>query len=390
MQEFTVQTATTEFARIIKEIRASEPEAKQYQRLKELIGQLDKITPQLITYRSAAVGLANAQGLGNNGSAEFLSEMSMYNLYQQIQQIALELRKMLPNLTASDKYDSIKYSFYYQNRIYYMDELRPEWLAAREKGRSGLQVNLKKAAEDMDKELAGIANTISGTIKLHILNMFEIHYKKFYAGIEGMYEQQNKHQIGGKGSRINRGHVAEAHERHLQEEHNEIYRYATRSYSVNKLSRQEIQEAHHFSSIFARTNQVKYFSQHEDVEHMWQHIRDSLGYQRSTVAGDVYERQVKQVKEGASNSWLRLTSYNNLKLGLTFFKEIFNLDIPAETVALKLALYMSDMFEEDRELQKIVNYKVLPRIYTNKKNLEELLIENGLSLEQVLNVKLKI
>ena len=84
---------------------------------------------------------------------------------------------------------------------------------------------------------------------------------------------------------------------------------------------------------------VTYWDAHEGITKAWMHIRNSLGTQRGTVAGDVGQMQVKQGKTGAGR--IRLARLNTLKEGIGVYCAIVS-DEPVEDVALRIAKYISE------------------------------------------------
>ena len=85
---------------------------------------------------------------------------------------------------------------------------------------------------------------------------------------------------------------------------------------------------------------VNYWSTHEGMTAAWLHIREAMGVQRGTVAGDVLSRQVKSARKKDA-SIVRLASFNTLKTGVQTYCKIIS-DEPAINVAKQLIKYMGE------------------------------------------------
>lgn len=302
-----LQDLIQHFTEMVISIRQN---SRQYARLYELIDSLSRI---------------NANAINKNKGALFL-----FQVYETIIQVSMELRKILPQFEIEvSQYSSIDYALYYKNQVYYTRELKPEWLSAT---KGGLMLHLSPAIKDLEEESKTEA-------QLAILDLFNQHYQLFLQTVEDSYQRHHngKSILQNQDSVFNKGHVAEAHERHLQEHHALLYQ----SVKTKNLQPNEQIEAHILE--MQRQNSADTF--HETAATIWkQHLLASLGYQRGTVAGDVNSTQVKQ---GASGASLRLTKVGNLRTGIKAYSDLFNKDIPPEVVGTKIALYMSDIADKD-------------------------------------------
>ena len=127
------------------------------------------------------------------------------------------------------------------------------------------------------------------------------------------------------------GHIAEAYEQHISEHHPAEYRVLNNlAKSGNSLTVLDKMMLNFESDVDA----VTYWDAHEGITKAWMHIRNSLGTQRGTVAGDVGQMQVKQGKTGAGR--IRLARLNTLKEGIGVYCAIVS-DEPVEDVALRIA-----------------------------------------------------
>ena len=257
-----------------------------------------------------------------------------FNAYHQIITISLELRHLLSDVLDLGDYDSIKYAVYYNGRRYKLDELKPEWM--RVSSKNGLMLNLSKATKGLKKEMA---DKYAGSVQ----EIFDNHYKSYLKMIKETYRGEKT--LGEKGSRITLGHVAEAYEEHLGEDHPAAYKVLNSS--VDEIIK-------YSSSVKAMTalraigDEKAQWPPHESVDSGWMHIKHSLGTQRGTVAGDVGQFQVKQAKD-SSNATIRLARFSTLLDGIEIYSKILgngktNADIPK--VAYDLAQYLSEPVSE--------------------------------------------
>ena len=304
----------------------------------------------------------NANAINKNKGALFL-----FQVYEMIIQISMELRKILPQFNIEvSQYSSIDYALYYKNQVYYTKELKPEWLSVT---KSGLMLRLSPAIKELEEES-------KTQTQLAILDLFNQHYQLFLQTIEDSYQRHHngKSILRNQDSTFNRGHIAEAHERHLQEHHTLLYH----SVKVKNLQPDEQIEAH----IAEMEKQNKEYTFHETASTIWkQHLLASLGYQRGTVAGDVNSTQVKQ---GASGASLRLTKVGNLRTAIKTYSDLFNPDIDAKIVGTKIALYMSDI--ADKDIRTFINKDFFNEVMKKEPDFAKVFSE----LEKHLNIVVTI
>ena len=171
----------------------------------------------------------------------------------------------------------------------------------------------------------------SDEYKEQVNHIFNRHYAIFLQAISGTYNG-----IIGRGGALNMGHIAEAYEQHISEHHPAEYRVLNNlAKSGNSLTVLDKMMLNFESDVDA----VTYWDAHEGITKAWMHIRNSLGTQRGTVAGDVGQMQVKQGKTGAGR--IRLARLNTLKEGIGVYCAIVS-DEPVEDVALRIAKYISE------------------------------------------------
>ncbi len=270
----------------------------------------------------------------------------MFDCYTQLQNISLKLRRLLSKYMEIANYDSIEYSLYYNGERYAVDHLKPEWLRINSKGALQLQ---------MDKAVDSIKKATVDSVRQEVIEAFNKHYSVFLQAITGTY----RGQIGHWGA-INKGHIAEAYEEHTEEHHPQAYKV------INNLAKStdELSTADKMIiSYQAETNAVSYWANHEGISAAWQHIRNALGTQRGTVAGDVLGRQVKQTTSNARN--IRLATLKTLKDGIETYSMILG-DTPINEVAEKLANYMGEPIRQTsvKLINNIVDEKVQEMLIT--------------------------
>lgn len=294
----------------------------------------------------------------------------MFNAYEKIIAVSIKLRKLLTTYDIQlSQYNQLDYALYFKGERYYAstaDIATAVQYGGLRVTKSGLMIDLKKITESLQQD-------IKNDCRQALFDAFSEHYKSFLGYASGMYWKQNKSQFGVPPAEINLGHVAEAHERHLQEHHSTLFRLSTNK----ELTPSDLLTAR-LEEFKQQTTEAHW---HEGAESVWDHIRASLGYQRGTVAGDVNATQVKQVKEGGAGSTLRLSSIANLKLGIKMYSAIFNSDIPVQQVASGIAIYISDIL--DNNARTSLNRYILPKILKDDFNIDHF-------LDQYSNIQINI
>lgn len=304
----SIEDLTEYFTKIILDIRNSS--SIEYQTIIKKIEELEEFNNQYFNKKSSLKRLLEA--------------------YKKIIKVSMELRKLLSNFIPSlDLYDDISYAFYYNGQRYYIEDLDISWL--RKTSAGTLKINLNKATKDIESELKKRADY--ETIQ-KIRELINNHYQLYLMALIGMNEAATN-----RASNLNRGHIAEAFEGHLIEDHREIYNKINLIYN-NKISTSELiaysqDIQNHFNKNYNR------WSDHEDPDSAWRHYRAAKGTQRGTVAGDVGRTQVKQAQNENAGQ-LKLTSLANLKRGISTFSDIINPNIDVNSLAKKLAIYMSE------------------------------------------------
>lgn len=236
----------------------------------------------------------------------------------------MELRKVLNQFTSIEIYDTIDYAFYYNGQQYYTDEIKAHWLTKSSKS-GELKLRLNTATKELQQDVVD-------SYRNRIRDIFKYHQAVFSAAIEGTYRG-----IIGRGGALNRGHIAEAYEIHIAEHHPVEYLVLkglkTPSNKITAIDQTMIAQE-------GKMNAVQYWANHEGISSAWEHVKEALGTQRGTVAGDVGSTQVKQGKTGASR--IRLARLNTLQEGIESYTMILNENIPPQEVALKIARYISE------------------------------------------------
>lgn len=244
----------------------------------------------------------------------------LFHVYESIQKTSIELRKLLSQFINLDVYDGINYALYNKGKRVAVEHLDLSWLS-------------KSSTGELKLKMAGAINSLEEEVKdkykEEVNKIFNQHYAVFLQAIQGTYNG-----VIGRGA-INIGHIAEAYESHIEEHHPQEYRV------LNNLAKSgsELSVLDKLMITFQNeTEAAKYWDNHEGIGKAWIHVRNSLGTQRGTVAGDVGRMQVKQSKDG---SRIRLARFNTLKEGLSYYNAILG-DEPAQDVAKKIAEYMSE------------------------------------------------
>lgn len=258
-----------------------------------------------------------ADKISNSTSLE-----DLFNAYKNIQSTSIYLRKLLSQFINLEVYDKITYSFYYNGKRYETDNIDASWLTKSSKGE--LKLKLNEAEKTLQEEA-------SDEYKEQVNHIFNRHYAIFLQAISGTYNG-----IIGRSGALNRGHIAEAYEQHISEHHPKEYRVLNNlAKSGNSLTVLDKMMLNFESDVDA----VTYWDAHEGITNAWMHIRNSLGTQRGTVAGDVGQMQVKQGKTGAGR--IRLARLNTLKEGIDAYCAIVSNE-PVKDVALRIAKYISE------------------------------------------------
>lgn len=310
--------------------------------LANIIRQIRSSNTSLNTLKSNINKLQTYNNLNSNDSVE-----TLFNAYKQIQSTSIELRKILSNFISLEVYDSIDYAFYYNGQYYHTDKLELKWLT-KISTTGELKLRLNTAVKELKTDVSNIYHE-------RIREIFNQHYTMFYAAIEGTYK--DKKGIG-RGGALNKGHIAEAYELHIAEHHPVTYR----AFKELKNPSSEITAADRaMISSEKEMDAITYWANHEGINTAWKHIRESLGTQRGTVAGDVGSTQVKSGKTNANI--IRLARFNTLKEGIESYTMILNPNISPEKVALQIAKYISEPVNKisstivdnitDQETQKI-------------------------------------
>lgn len=317
---------------------------------------IQQIRQQNLTQPNLFLEIDNLAKIFQNGiNSQNINEL--LTAYKSIQQISMKLRKMLSEYVNLEVYDNISYAFYYNGKRFSTDNISASWLTVNSKGE--LRLQLDKAAESLSKDLQDEA-------RLKIQEIFSQHYQNYLAVVSAAYLEETGYELGKKikGSKLNRGHVAEAYEIHISEHHPQAYRLLN---EVNKLD--SVMEKMSIVQQLQNDTDEGNGTWHETANEMWRHIRSAMGTQRGTVAGDVGRFQVKQGFSSNSNAYssqVRLASLSTLKNGIKIYSDILNYDIDATQVAYKIAMYMSEpVANNTRNIQAYIANKNLSKEFEN-------------------------
>lgn len=285
-----------------------------------------------------------SKNLSNQSSIQ-----ELFDAYQNIQIISLELRKALSNFITLDTYDSIAYAFYFQGTRYATEHFSLDAVTKKDDG--SLWLNLDAAIKEIKDDIKSLKREKAN-------DLFTQHYQSFLSLIQGTYK-------GKWGTRVNEGIVSEGFESHIASHHTKAYQLLNSTEEFNTSIDKMIE---------AQLSQEGPW--HEGPTGGWKHIRGALGTQKGVVAGDVGRFQVKSTKFKGSYSKIRLTRLSTLKNGVQIYSEIISGE-PVEAVALKLARYLS-------EPVKAINVNSLNKAV---KNLD---INNDMALFMKQNKKINI
>lgn len=308
--------------------------------LTQMIIEIRALNPSSENLRNKISALAQLVENGPlNKDSSTISEL--YDSYKMVQSISMELRSLLSRFVDLEVYDSIGYSFYYNGKRYVTDTIKQEWLIKGSKGE--LRLNLEVATQDLMKDH-------NSAIIQAAQDVFQEHYVSYLNAIAGTYQGG----YIGRGA-LNKGHIAEAYEEHIQEHHRSSTQLFDDIYNGHWTVMDKALMAFENDDINGN-----YWGQHEDIQTAWMHVRHALGTQRGTVAGDVGRFQVKSGSD--ANEWapqVRLASLKTLQDGINYYSAILSDENPA-SVARRIAIYMSEPMRNvsAKLLNKITDEKV--------------------------------
>lgn len=307
----TINDLTNDIIKIIKPIRENQNEYR------EIIEQIK--------------GMESFLNINVNSDISVLLQA-----YKKLQNFSMKMRKLLSRfITNIELYSNITYALYYNNERYITEEIKIDWLNKRSDGT--LLLDLQKATKE-------IKNTLLDDVDIFIQELLKNHYLKYFNAISGMY----KGTIG-LGGKINQGHVTEAFESHLALHHSNSYRFinqvGNKNFTIDKIIL--------FQGL-KKEFTINYWADKESPDAAWAHIRGALGNQRGTVAGDVGFTQVKRGANRGYGKTARLITLKNLQIGISYYSDIINPQIPIERVAKNIATYLSERINSNE--QKIQAY----------------------------------
>ena len=285
-------------------------------------------------------------------------------VYHQLITISLQIRQLLSDLIPEEQqYSNVGYAFYYKGKRYYTGTIDNSWLTVRGvEGQKELYISLARAVKDIEK-------AIQKTIYVEINEVFSQHYNLYKQYIEGMYQQQNKHEVGDL--KLNYGHIAEAHEWHLQDKHKELYNKSLINDYNNISDLRSAQLTSEERTMLDKMKKCQRIGEEMGPYEAWSYIHSAMGTQRGTVAGDARQAQVKQVKEdGKSSTSLSLSTLSNLLLGFNIYSGIFT-NKDSRLVATEIAMYIASFL--DNRIAAPVNRHYLQELVTTEEiNVEKL------------------
>lgn len=287
--------------------------------------------------------------------------LTVFNTYEQLIKISMTIRSLLSKIgIIANQYNSLDYGIYYKGERYFAKKVATNQMTVT---KSGLMLHLDKVVEDL-------RNEIQSDLAQSIAKLINTHYQQYANYAANRYVNNTNSSLYG---RVNMGHVAESFERHLQEHHQQLYIWSLNP-SIEDSPSGMIQM--HINELSRTISSDIPAGQNEGEDDVKYHLIGSLGYQRGTVAGDVRSTQVKEGlwnqkdNDKAKSASVRLTSIYNLKLGIKTFAPILNPEVPAQRVAMSIAIYISDIIDEPA--RNVLNQRILPRIYKEELNIEDI------------------
>lgn len=289
--------------------------------------------------------------------------------YKTISSISLQLQKLIPEWGTKFEHISLDYAFYAHSKTdnlhipYYTNTLSDDWLSIVGTGRKAqLKISLTKATKDLAKQYE---SSIARIAQQEIQTLLSIHYTAMRQAVSASYERHHAGApLGSIKGGINFGHIAEAHERIVETHHKLLRNYlfaptlseATLEDEIYIFKTQEIN--------ILQTSGSNWYDIHSTRE-TWDMILQSLGWLRGTAAGDIGTIQVKSTS--STSSALNLTSVLNLRIGWGLYSKLFDKSIPASDLAKAIALYITDIIDD--QARKYVNVDILPVV--QQKTLEK-------------------
>lgn len=289
--------------------------------------------------------------------------------YKTISSISLQLQKLIPEWGTKFEHISLDYAFYAHSKTdnlhipYYTNTLSDDWLSIVGTGRKAqLKISLTKATKDLAKQYE---SSIARIAQQEIQTLLSIHYTAMRQAVSASYERHHAGApLGSIKGGINFGHIAEAHERIVETHHKLLRNYlfaptlseATLEDEIYIFKTQEIN--------ILQTSGSNWYDIHSTRE-TWDMILQSLGWLRGTAAGDIGTIQVKSTS--STSSTLNLTSVLNLRIGWGLYSKLFDKSIPASDLAKAIALYITDIIDD--QARKYVNVDILPAV--QQKTLEK-------------------
>ena len=253
--------------------------------------------------------------------------------YEKIKETSLEIRALLSEIFPQiEKYEDIEYSIYFKGKRYSTNHLKSEWLQKKGSG------NLMLSVSAMAKEMQELYN-IYGVDKAQ--SIFENHLQKFQNAIVGTY----RGVINNRGA-INMGHVTEGFEEHLAQHHTIAYNLYNQIDVFSNFDKSIIAAVDELNRETQNIPDQDWDGAHESIDEAWVHMRHALGVQKGTVAGDVYNRQVKAIQKAAEGKQqegrIRLERFNVLKTGVRTYCAILDPTVSSIDCAKQIIKYIEE------------------------------------------------
>lgn len=246
---------------------------------------------------------------------EELTEAEIINAYKKVQEFSIYLRTFFKNFPQVKQYEKISYAFYSSNGYRYTSEAP-----------SGLYVSNGVLYYNRQQTISEIQNSLRG----------QKNYKRVQKALSNHMKNYKRMLVGTyRGKRFNFGHIAEAFEDHLSSHHSSLYSLLNINFQSDSVF--ETMADISFESYLQELESSGRWDSHETVKQGWQHLRNSLGIQRGTVAGDVGAFQIK-----ARNN--KLANVSTIMSGLKLYSKIFDTSISSDTLCYDILRYLSEPY----------------------------------------------
>ena len=244
-----------------------------------------------------------------------LTDEEIIDAYKKVQEFSFYLRTFFKNFPQVKQYEKISYAFYTSSGYRYTAETP-----------SGLHVSDGVLYYNRQQTMLEIQKSLKGQFNYKkVQQALSKHIKDYKRMLKGTY----------RGKRFNFGHISEAFEDHLSSHHTSLYNLLNINLQADSVF--EKMADIEFQNYLQEINSSNRWDTHETVKQGWQHLRNSLGIQRGTVAGDIGEFQVK-----ARNN--KLADVSTIVEGLKIYSKIFDPSVSSDILCYDILKYLSEPY----------------------------------------------